>query len=327
MVVDFVSCGNLTIDDIVSANDMVAANQSGGNGLYAALGMWVWGESVGLIAGIGEDYPKEWLDRIAGAGIDLSGVYKVPEIHALRSRVFYRPDGSRSDRLADVQLSPEAEAAFDLTSDFSAMDSQEHKRAWPLYSPQSSRLPKYFENAIGFHLAPGPHENLHGLAGRIRRSNPVALITLDWPWWNEAATGLDLELLNNVTAVLPGAEELDRLPIAGSPEATITALTANCDVVVVKRGSSGSEVCWNGRRTAIGVYEVDAIDPTGAGDSFCGGFLVGLARTGDPVVAAIYGAVSASIVVESFGALAVLEIDKSEPQRRLKNLIRTHEGE
>jgi ribokinase len=289
--------------------------------------MWVWGESVGLVAGVGEDYPKEWIDRIASADIDLSGVYKVPEVHALRSRVFYRPDGSRTDRLADVKLSPEAEAAFDLTSDFSAMDSAEHNRAWPLYSPKSFRVPQQFGSAIGFHLAPGPHENLQGLAGDLRRSNPAVLITLDWPWWNESKTELDLELLNCVSAVLPGAEELERMPIAGSAAATITALASNCNVVVVKRGASGSEVYWDGRRITVGISKVEAVDPTGAGDAFCGGFLVGLARTGDPGVAAMYGAVSASLIVESFGALAVLQIDKREPQGRLKSLMKTTEGE
>lgn len=325
-MVDFVSCGNLTIDDVVSATDLVAANQCGGSGLYAALGMWIWGESVGLVAGVGEDYPNEWLDRISRAGIDLSGVYKVWEPHALRSRVFYRLDGSRTDRLAEVELPPEAEAALDLTSDFSAMGSEEHKRAWPMYSPQSSQLSAQYQSATGFHLAPGPNENLLGLAARIRGSNPGAIITLDWPWWNEDASEINIELLNYVSAVLPGIEEIERLSIAASPEATIRALASACDVVVVKRGSAGSEVHWGSELKTVGVYKVDAIDPTGAGDSFCGGFVVGLARTGDPVTAAMYGAVSASIVVQFFGALAVLDIDKGEPQRRLARLIRETRG-
>ncbi|MCA9947120.1 MAG: hypothetical protein KC449_26755, partial [Anaerolineales bacterium] len=47
-------------------------------------------------------------------------------------------------------------------------------------------------------------------------------------------------------------------------------------------------------------------DVTGAGDSFCGGFMVGLAQTGDPAQAVAYGLVSASLVIEGYGALYAL---------------------
>lgn len=48
------------------------------------------------------------------------------------------------------------------------------------------------------------------------------------------------------------------------------------------------------------------VDPTGAGDAFSGGYLAGLIETGDPVEAAVRGAVSASIIVETSGALAAI---------------------
>ncbi len=321
-MVDFVACGNLTIDDVVSADDSVAPNQCGGSGLYAALGMWLWGEDVGLVAGAGTDYPDDWLNQLADAGLNLDGVYSVSEGHALRSRVFYRPDGTRTDRLAEVELTESARASFDTSSDFSAMGSEEHNRAWPMYSPTAARIPEPWRTASGFHLAPGPSGHLLDIAKELGILSSYALITLDWPWWNKEETGLDLELIRSVSAVLPGAEELERWPVAGSPEATLSALVAACPLVVVKRGSLGADVHVGGTITSVGTVDTDAIDPTGAGDSYCGGFLVGLARTGDPVIAAIYGAVSASIVVESFGALSVLATDTREPRKRLEQLSR-----
>jgi sugar/nucleoside kinase (ribokinase family) len=44
------------------------------------------------------------------------------------------------------------------------------------------------------------------------------------------------------------------------------------------------------------------IDPTGAGDVFGGGFLVGLSKTGSPLQAVMYGNVAASFAVEGNGA-------------------------
>ena len=72
--------------------------------------------------------------------------------------------------------------------------------------------------------------------------------------------------------------------------------------------------------TQIPTYPTQAIDPTGAGDAFCGGFLVGMAKTGNPVQAALYGAVSASFIIEDFGVLHALSVDEEEAQSRLKKL-------
>lgn len=62
------------------------------------------------------------------------------------------------------------------------------------------------------------------------------------------------------------------------------------------------------------------VDSTGAGDSFCGGFAVGLAGTGDPVRAAQYGTVSASMVIEGYRALYALHSNRNEAQARLHHL-------
>jgi sugar/nucleoside kinase (ribokinase family) len=60
------------------------------------------------------------------------------------------------------------------------------------------------------------------------------------------------------------------------------------------------------------------VDPTGAGDAFCGGFLTGLIETGDPVEAALRGAVSASFAVEGCGAEPLMApVDDREVMSRL----------
>lgn len=68
---------------------------------------------------------------------------------------------------------------------------------------------------------------------------------------------------------------------------------------------------------AVPALRVEALDPTGAGDSFCGGFLAGLVETGDPVRAARFGAVSASRIVTCFGADGAMPLDRSTARAAL----------
>ena len=62
------------------------------------------------------------------------------------------------------------------------------------------------------------------------------------------------------------------------------------------------------------------VDATGAGDSFCGGALVGLARSGDPVDALLRGSVSASFAVAAVGPAALVDAPYEVAERRLASL-------
>jgi ribokinase len=62
------------------------------------------------------------------------------------------------------------------------------------------------------------------------------------------------------------------------------------------------------------------MDVYGAGDSYCGGFLVGLDQTGDIVEAALRGSVSASIVIEGTGAYYALDVLPELAEARLQSL-------
>ena len=60
---------------------------------------------------------------------------------------------------------------------------------------------------------------------------------------------------------------------------------------------------------------------TGAGDSFCGGFMAGYLFTHDPLQAAAYGAVSASFIVESLGARKPNHYQKELAEQRLTTIL------
>jgi sugar/nucleoside kinase (ribokinase family) len=74
------------------------------------------------------------------------------------------------------------------------------------------------------------------------------------------------------------------------------------------------------RRYEVPAYAARLADPTGAGDAFCGGFLAGFQRTNDPLMATLYGNVSASLKVEGTGPFYPLEVMPGLAEARLHAL-------
>ena len=92
---------------------------------------------------------------------------------------------------------------------------------------------------------------------------------------------------------------------------------------VIKLGARGS--CFMRASDMIPhfvpAFEVkEAKDPTGAGDSFCGGMTLGLLKTGDLLLAVMYGTVSASFVVEEFGVEGSFRYNIGDAEKRLREL-------
>ena len=73
-MVDLVTTGYLTLDDLVLCDDRVLRNTLGGGALFSAVGAHLWGATVGIHACSGADYPQRFRQQIAEGGIDLQGV-------------------------------------------------------------------------------------------------------------------------------------------------------------------------------------------------------------------------------------------------------------
>ena len=132
-------------------------------------------------------------------------------------------------------------------------------------------------------------------------------------------------LLPLVDAFLPSRDEASAL-LGGwpGPEEAVRALAAlGAPVVCVKLGADGSIGfrSADGELVSMRAASADPVDPTGCGDAFCGGFLVGLAETGDLRTAMAHGSVSAAFVAEDHGAAHALTVDREEAQRRLAALL------
>jgi len=322
---ELVVFGCLTLDNVVTAEGVCLPQSFGGNCLYAALGARLWCERVGIVSRCGGDYPGAVFELLRETGIDASGVTRLERPHGRNVAFAYRADGSRTraippevlarmpveerPRFVDTTLLPEADAK------------------WLDFSPGASDMPAaWWDSVRGVHDAYMPVERHGEIAAAIRaRPNRGIWMQIDSPWHDRKRPDLDdaIELFRNVQAVLPSEADIeDFQPGVGYEETVEEMLRMGARLIAVKRGAAGSAVFARdkGLIAKIRALEVVVVDPTGAGDAFCGGFLAGLLASGDPVMAARYGTVSASFAVEAAGLGRLAHADPSEARARLATL-------
>jgi len=326
----FIASGNFTLDDVVTSEGLVKRSQLGGNGVYSAAGMRLWGVDVTLISVVGDDFPVDYLDMLSGCGIDISCVTVVARRHELRSRAFYFPDGSRTDVINEAKdiITEEIAKELDLVSEYPSMGSALHRSVWPIFTPDTGHLPQSLGQMRGAHLAPGNLDNNRQLALMIKRlSNQKIVTSYDWPWWDwDREAEDDPDLLSHIDYLLPSIQEanIHSKPQDRSASDVLRALLKKYELssVLIKKGDLGSSILVepDGQWVNIPAFPTNVKDPTGAGDAFCGGFQVGLFETGDPIQAALYGAVSASFVIEEFSPKHACLVKPENAHKRLEKM-------
>ncbi|MFT8246660.1 carbohydrate kinase family protein [Roseomonas sp. BN140053] len=330
-MVEAFAAGGMIVDNVVAADGTVRTGSMGGNAVYAAAGMRVWLDRVGIVALVPRNYPPAFLEALAAAGIDTAGLRVMPEDVDRSEWFFYRPDGSRVDGLHAAEgalarhglhpgrLTPNEARRFEAQ----LRDAPEAGRSFGAFRRehpvQPEHLPHSFRAARSAHLGPNRADAAFALATALRR--PGFRLTLDPGGQAAALLPLLPELLPRLDAILPSEKELAVLVPERPAEAALAALRAGgVPVAAVKRGGRGA-LLDAGQPVAVPALPVRAVDPTGAGDAWCGGFLAGWLRSGDPLLAACCGTVSASFAVEAFGPLHLLRVDHAAALARLEQLL------
>jgi sugar/nucleoside kinase (ribokinase family) len=323
MLPRYLAVGGLRIDYIITADQRVHLREMGGNAIFAAVGARVWASDVGIVSRVGENYPSEWLDRLSAAGLPIDGVRQLPGWHDMRTFYAYLDKETRDDteparHFAGIGL-PLPEDLQGYVHSTPGQDSQ----ALTSLCPRSADLPASYLQASAAHLSPMPLASHRELSRALsHRGMTVALdpgerYMLPWLW------GDLFSLLQCVHAFLPSEQEArSMLGPVDLWQAAERFAEAGPSTVVVKAGSKGSLVldCQTREHWRVPAYPVDIVDVTGAGDAYCGGFLVGYDETADPVLAACYGAVSASFVLQGFGALYGLRFSREDAEQRVAYL-------
>ncbi len=312
----FAILGCLTVDSVITHDRRRYAGVAGGNVLYTALGATVWADSVGIVSRAGADYPAGTLTAMAELGIDTSGVTRLDGPHEFTVAFQYTEEGHRSRTVdPDVLASlPAAERRYyyDSTSD-------ETLRL--AYAPDPSDIAAAWQRkARGWHLASLPRVKQRVLALELRRSTPAgtALVAdgVDAKDLGPSSTLADFKYVSSLDALLPSEADLT-IPGLAEPFERMSAFHGlGVPTVVMKFGPRGSVVKTGEGSWHVPPVAVDATDPTGAGDAFCGGFLVGYTETGDGVEAAIFGTVAASFAVEHSGPRLTTPVSRAVAEAR-----------
>ena len=278
--------GNLTIDDVVRADGSTHMATLGGNSVHTATAVVVAGASAALVARRGEDFPAEALRLLTAGGVDVSAVVDIPG-PTVRNWVVYEADGRRRWL---YRTPPERSAQV---------------------APEPVDLdPSLLARATVVHVAAMPLANAEAVVTHLRTYAPHALITLDThESWAAAVAPRILALARQVDLFVPSVEELTELTGASGPVDGLAALAEEgVPTAVVKAGAAGAYVREaDGTVRHVHALATTVVDPTGAGDAFCGGLAAGLARGLAPVAAVALGAAVAGTAIASTGSLRLFD--------------------
>ena len=269
----------------------------GGAGTYIGLSAAFFKLQSAIVSVVGDDFPQEYIDLLTERNIDISGLEVVKGGKTFFWSGRYRNDLNSRDTL-DTQLN--------VLADF------------------QPKVPQNFKNADVVMLG-----NLHPLvqSGVLDQleSKPKLVVLDTMNFWMDCALPELLDVIKRVDVITINDEEARQL----SGEYSLVKAAAKIQemgpkYVVIKKGEHGALLFHETNvffAPALPLEEV--FDPTGAGDTFAGGF-TGFITQSENVSfenmknAIIYGSNLASFCVEKFGTERMLSLEKEEVVSRLK---------
>ena len=270
-----------------------AENVLGGSGTFfsAAASLLT---PVQLVGVVGNDYPMDQLAALAKRGVDLAGLEQA-DGSSFRWRGRYRHDLNSAETI------------------------ETHLGVFSHFSP---KIPAQFKSAPFVFLANiDPRLQLEVLR-QVNKPTLVACDTMNF--WIESRRADLVELLKHVDLITVNDGEARQLTEkANLVRAAKWILERGPRYVIIKKGEHGAFMFTKDSVFFAPAYPLESVfDPTGAGDSFAGGFMGYLAKTGDISEAnmrraMIYGAALGSFAVEKFSIERLLEVKAPDIAKRV----------
>ncbi|HEV2298279.1 MAG TPA: PfkB family carbohydrate kinase [Candidatus Acidoferrales bacterium] len=258
---------------------------------------------VRLVGVVGDDFSKEDESVLKSRKVDLAGLERAPGKSFFWAGRYSSDLRSRETLLTELNVF----AAF------------------------QPKLPEAFRDSRFVFLGNiDPSLQRRVLEQMKRRPKLVALDTMNY--WIERTPDELRKTLKLIDALLINDDEAYQLSGENNLLRAVKAiLRMGPKTAVIKRGEYGSMLFHDGSILAVPAYPLEEVrDPTGAGDSFAGGFMGALADHGHPNRhairrAMIYGAVMGSFAVERIGVERLKKLTRKEVDRRARELVRlTH---
>jgi sugar/nucleoside kinase (ribokinase family) len=291
--------GTVAFDDIETPFGR-AEKVVGGAATYIILAASYFTDRLKIVSVIGDDFPQQELDFMASRGIDLDGL----QVKEGEKSFFWA--GKYHDNLNDRDT---LDTQLNVLADFKPVLPENYKDAE--YLMLGNLTPSVQSEVI---------EQLNN------RPKFIALDTMNF--WMDTAMESLLQVLKKIDGLIINDEEARQLSGEHSlVKAAEVIHGMGPKHLVIKKGEHGALLFEGGKvffAPALPLAEV--FDPTGAGDTFAGGFMGYIARTGDLSFenmkrAVIYGSAMASFCVEKFGIERMKELNNKAINKRIARFV------
>ncbi len=273
----YLALGGIILDDLVHEDGNTAMGVLGGGGLYSALGARIWSEDVWMVARVGPEFN---VDSIAQKGLRTNYI-ETTSIPTPRAWQLLDNNDNRT------QVTRVSDADWDAQLVFTAED-----------------LPD-IRGLVGVHLlGRGSETETDILTGYAQREIVISYE----PVVSQSTDNNERDIIvRNLSSVSIFSPDLDACTILTDLQNPLDAAkwfaSHGPAVVLVRMGKQGA-ILFDARKNEM--WEIPScaariINTVGAGNAFCGGFLVGWCENHDPSHASACAAVSAEITMENIG--------------------------
>ena len=274
----------------------VAEKVVGGSCTYVSMAASYFTKQINLCAVIGDDFPKSELDYMSSNGVNLEGL----EIKKGEKSFFwhgrYHKDMNGRDTL---------ETQLNVLADFNPV------------------LPESYKNSDFVMLGNlTPSVQMSVLNQMSKRPKLVALDTMNF--WMDIMMKPLLKVIKKVHVLIINDEEARQLSGERSiRKAATKILTMGPKYLIIKKGEHGAMLFHKDEVFYVPALPLEEVfDPTGAGDTFAGGFMGYIAATGKPNFdnmkrGIIYGSALASFCVEKFSTEGLKNLTDEQIKERV----------
>ncbi|MCH7826437.1 MAG: sugar kinase [Bacteroidetes bacterium] len=290
--------GSLGLDDVTTPfykNE----NALGGAATYISMAASYFTAPIYLVGVVGEDFPKEYIDLLEKKHIDLEGLQIIEGGKTFRWAGKYHYDLNIRDTLL---------TELNVFENFNPVVPEKYKKS--------------------SYVCLGNIDPVLQMKVLVQMNDPKCVVCDTMDYWIKGQKDELLELLKKVNILIINDSETRLL--ANEPNLIKAAkhiLDFGPEILIIKKGEHGALLISNDTIFSAPAYPLESIyDPTGAGDSFAGGFIGYLHKTHDLSIenikrAVIYGSTMASFCVEQFSTKGLEDIDFLRVNDRFREFL------
>ncbi|MFM1836706.1 MAG: hypothetical protein RJA04_1394, partial [Bacteroidota bacterium] len=268
----------------------------GGSCTYIALSSAFFLPRVNVVAVVGDDFPQAYMDTLTSKGINLDGLQiKAGEKSFFWAGKYHNNMNSRDTLVTDLNV----------LADF------------------KPEIPASYQDCEYLMLGNlTPQVQIEAIEGLAKRPKLIVMDTMNF-WMDVAMEDLK-KVLKMVDVLCINDEEARQLSEQYSLRTAAKMIMAmGPKTLIIKKGEHGALLFQDQNMFYCPALPLEEVfDPTGAGDTFVGGFIGYLAKTDDTSFenmrkAIVYGSAMASFCVEKFGTERLLEITDQDLEARV----------